>query len=127
MNNPITMLQRALTANAAFSALTGLAALTFAGRLSGALGPPDWSLRALGAGLLIFAALVARESMAPGRSGTIPIIAADLAWVVSATIVLVSAPSWLADTGRITLATVSLVVAAVAVAQWRGLQNAGSP
>lgn len=120
-------LRRSLIANAAFSGLTGLTALAFAGRLAEVLGPPVWSLRALGVGLLGFAALVARESVSPGRSGTLQIIAADLAWVATAAIILAIAPTWLTDTGRAALAAVTLVVGIVAGAQWLGLKAAESP
>lgn len=122
MNNSNT-LERALTANAAFSGITGLAALALAGRLAESLGPPVWSLRGLGAGLMLFAVLVAREARVPGRPGTRLIIAADLAWVVAATVVITVAPGWLTRNGRATLAAVTLVVGTVAVGQWRGLQT----
>ncbi len=122
MSNDDIILKRALAANAAFSGATGLGALTLAGSLAESLGPPAWSLRVLGAGLLVFAALVARESVAPGRSGALQIIAADMAWVASAVTLIAMAPSWLTGTGRVTLAAVTVVVGTVAAAQWRGLE-----
>lgn len=118
-----TTLRRALIANTAFSGLTGLTALTLAGRLAETLGPPVWSLRALGVGLLGFAALVARESAAPRRSGTLLIIAADLAWVATATVIATVVPTWLTDAGRTALGAVTLVVGTVAGAQWLGLKT----
>ena len=121
-----TTLRRALVANAAFSGVTGLSALTFAGRLAETLGPPVWSLRTLGVGLLGFAALVARESIAPARSGTLQIIAGDLAWIAAAAIILAIAPTWLTGPGRAALAAVTLVVGIVAGAQWLGLKTISS-
>ena len=118
-----TTLGRALIANAAFSGLTGLTALTLAGRLAETLGPPAWSLRALGVGLLGFAALVARESISPGRPGTLQIIAADLAWTATAAVILMIAPTWLTDGGRAALTAVTFVVFIVAAAQWTGLRT----
>lgn len=126
MSNDNRRLKRALTANVVFSGITGLGALGMAGRLSEALGPPAWSLRALGAALLVFAALVAHESLAPGRAGTLQIIAADMAWVVTAGLLIAIAPGWLTDAGRVTLTAVTSVVGAVAAAQWRGLGAMGS-
>lgn len=117
-----TTLRRALIANAAFSGLTGLTAVAFAGRLTETLGPPAWSLRALGVGLIGFAAVVAGESASPGRSGTLQIIAADLAWIATAVVLLTIAPTWLTDAGRTTLAGVTLIVGVVAGAQWWGLR-----
>ncbi len=120
----IDLLRGALAANAAFSSLTGLAALILAGTLEESLGPPAWALRAVGAGLLGFAALVAREAREPRRAGARQIIAADLAWVISAAIVVAVAPGWLTSNGRIVLISVTAIVAAVAAAQWRGLEAA---
>lgn len=115
------LLKRALVANAMFSGLTGSGALVLAGSLSGSLGPPSWSLRALGAGLLVFAALVANEARAPGKTGTKQIIAADVGWVIGAAAIIVLAPSWLTTAGQMSLVGVTAVVAVVAAAQWRGL------
>ena len=118
-----TTLRRALVANATFSGLTGLTALGFAGRLVETLGPPAWSLRSVGVGLLGFAALVARESAAPGRAGTLLIIAADLAWIATAAVIVAIAPPWLTDAGLIALAAVTVVVGVVAAVQWLGLRT----
>jgi hypothetical protein len=126
MNHDNIPLRRALFANAAFSAITGLGALALAPALAESLGPPAWALRSLGGGLVVFAALVAREGRRLGRTETIQIIAADAAWVATATILVALAPSWLTGTGRATLAAVTLVVAAMATAQWRGLRAGGS-
>lgn len=116
-------LERALTANAGFSAATGLIAIALAGGLDASLGPPAWSLRVLGVGLLVFAAFVAREARAPGRTGSRQIIAADLAWVVAAVVILASAPDWTTDTGLVVLGAVSALVALLAAAQWKGLSE----
>lgn len=115
------ILEKALKANAGFSLATGLIAVALAGRFEESLGPPAWSLRALGAGLLVFAALVAREARAPEPTGSQQIIAADLAWVVAAAIIVAVSPDWLTGTGRVVLGVVSALVAVLAAAQWRGL------
>lgn len=123
MTNDNTILKRALAANAAFSATTGLGALTLAAGSAEFLGPPAWALRTLGAGLVVFAALVAQQARRPRLAGTRQIITADVAWVVIATILIAVAPSWLTDEGRTVLGAVTFVVAVVAAAQWRGLET----
>ena len=120
------LLRRALLANAAFSAVTAILALVLGGRLEESLGPPAWSIRALGAGLLAFAALVAHEAREPSRRGARPIIAADLAWVVGAIAIIAVTPDWLTDTGSLVLASVTAVVATLAAAPWRGLRRAAA-
>ena len=117
-----TMLKNALVANAVFSGTTGIGAIVFAGLLAESLGPPAWSLRALGAGLVGFAAIVARESLAPQRRRARQIVAADAAWVAAAAIIILAAPGWLTGAGRSVLATVTASVALLAAAQWRGLE-----
>ncbi len=123
MNNDNNVLRRALAANAAFSSITGLIASLMAGSLSDALGPPTWSLRALGVGLLVFAAVTANEAREPRRTGTWQIIAADVGWVIAAAIIVGLSPTWLTETGRTVVVAVTVIVAAVAVAQWRGLES----
>jgi hypothetical protein len=123
MSNDNTILKRALAANAVFSATTGLGALTLAAGPAESLGPPAWALRTLGAGLLAFAAVVARRARRPDSAGTRQIIAADVAWVVTAAILIAVAPSWLTDDGRTVLGAVTLVVAVIAAEQWRGLKT----
>lgn len=115
------LLRLALTVNAAFSGLTGSGALILASSLSERLGPPAWSLRVLGAGLLVFAAIVAREARAPTGTMARQIVAADAGWVIAAAVIVVSAPNWLTEAGRTVLIAITLVVAGVAAAQWRGL------
>ena len=117
-------MRSALGANAGFSAIAGIAALALGGRLEASLGPPAWSLRALGAGLIMFGLVVAREAGAPSRPGTWRIIGADLAWVAAAVIIIAIPPGWLAETGRAVLASLTVVVAALAAAQWRGVEAA---
>jgi hypothetical protein len=100
-----TFLRIALRGNAAFSTLSGVAALAFAGALAPWLGVPDaapW-LRALGVGLLGFAAclvwLASRAEIPPVTAWGV--VMADLAWVAGTVplvaIELLSRPGdWLA-------------------------------
>ena len=120
MNNT---LRGALVANAAFSGTTGIGAIALADVLATSLGPPAWSLRALGFGLVVFAAVVAGESRAPGPRGTWRIIAADVAWVATAVIIIMVSPGWLTGVGRAALAAVTVAVAFFAVMQRRGLET----
>lgn len=115
------LLKSALFANAVFSGSMGLVALGLAAPLAEALGPPAWSLRSIGAGLIVFAAAVSRQARTSQMAGTSQIIAADLAWVIVAAILIASTPSWLTAAGSMVLTAVTTVVAALAAAQWRGL------
>lgn len=118
------LLRNALLTNAGFSGATGALAVALGGRLGDALGPPTWSLRALGMGLLVFAVVVANEARAPGHPGTWMIIGADLLWVVAAPIIIAVGPEWLTRSGQAALALVTVAVAALAAAQWRGMEAA---
>lgn len=118
------LLRNALLTNAGFSGAIGALAVALGGRLEDALGPPTWSLRALGMGLLVFAVVVANEARAPGHSGTWRIIGADLLWVVAAPIIIAVSPEWLTRSGQAALALVTVAVAALAAAQWRGMEAA---
>ena len=118
------LLRNALFANAGFSGVTGALAVALGGPLEDALGPPTWSLRALGAGLLVFAVVVANEVRSPGNPGTWRIIGADLVWVVAAASAIAMSPEWLTRSGRAVLALVTVAVAALAAAQWRGMEAA---
>ncbi len=122
MNNKA--LTVSLSANAAFSGVTGIVSAALAGRLAESLGPPAWAIRALGVGLVIFAAIVARESRAPSRARTWQIIAADIAWVAIAVGIMATTPSWLTGVGNSVLGAVTVAVAVLATAQWRGLEAA---
>lgn len=118
-------LRTGLRVNAGFSALSGAAAVVAARPVGDLLGVGDSSpvdetlvIRLVGAGLIVFAALVAILSMAhPDRvvRDTVAVSAGDAAWVV-ATIVVV-ALGWFSTTGAVVMGLVALVVAAFAVEQ----------
>ena len=116
-------LRTALLTNAGFSGVTGLLALVLAGSLATSLGPPAWSLRALGVGLIVFGIAVTLVARAPQPRRAWEIIAADLAWVATATVVIAVAPGWTTAAGRTVLAVVTVAVAALAAAQWWGLRR----
>lgn len=118
------LLRNALLTNAGFSGVTGAVAVALGGPMEDAFGPPTWSLRALGAGLLVFAMVVANEARAPGHPGTWKIIGADLVWVVAAAIVIAVSPEWLTRSGQVVVALVTVAVAVLAAAQWRGMEAA---
>lgn len=121
----LTPLRTVLRINAGFSALSGVAAVVAARSVGDLLGVGDSSpvdetlvIRLVGAGLLVFAALVAALSTAdPDRlvRDVVIVSAADVGWVV-ATIVAV-ALGWFSTTGVVVMGLVALVVAAFALEQ----------
>ena len=119
ISNPIA-LRRVLYLNALFSATSGVVLIAAAaplGQLFGGVTP--WLLRALGAGLLGFAADIAlacrRRGLARGKALYFSL--ADFAWVAGSVALLVLVP--LATAARLLVAAVMLVVLAFGLAQWR--------
>jgi hypothetical protein len=117
-------LTNALSANAVFSAGTGLGGLAFANGLSEVLGPPGWAIRLVGAGLLVFAGAVALVARRAARTGVIQVVMADAGWIVIAGALVAIGPDWLSEAGRLTLGGLTMVVVVLARAQWRGLDAA---
>lgn len=123
--DPTHPLRRALNANAAFSAASGLLLALGAVPVARFLGiaPYAWGVAAVGLGLLGFAAEVARQArrkpVDARRVGAI--CAADLAWVVASRALLAGWPELLSLAGRIAVAAVAIAVGAFAGAQAIGL------
>ena len=119
------LLRVALRTNVALSVTTGATLLVAGPWLDDPLGVPWPLLVALGAGLLVFARLVA---VVAGRTEGLvaearQVIAADAAWVVGATAVVLL--DLLPRTGDLALVGVTVLVAAVATAQALGVRRAG--
>lgn len=116
-------LTSALRTNLRFSTTSGIAAVTGAGWLDDVLGVPWPLLVGLGLGLLAFAAALRVLVVDPDRDRRLvrAVVAADVTWVVAAGTVV--GLDVLTPAGDVVLVTVTLVVAAIAAAQVRGLRR----
>lgn len=112
-----------LAANAASSAVTGVALVAGAAPLSGWLGIPAWLSVAVGAGLLVFAVSVVRVARSPQPAAVRQVIAADVAWVIGAAVVIVGFPESMSTAGLWALGVVTVAVADFAVFQAVGLRR----
>lgn len=121
------LLVRALAANAGFSGLSGLVLVAAADPVAawiGVAGATGW-LRAIGVGLLLFAAGLVRlvRDDERTRAGVLSVTAADAGWVVGSAVLLVAFPGLLSPAGEWAVAAVALVVASLACAQFVGLRR----
>lgn len=119
-------LRRALLADAAISAATGVAMTVGAGALEAALGVPAWLLRTAGIAFLPFAALVwlaATRASLP-RAAVLAVIALNVLWAVECLAVL--ATGWLDPTsiGVAFIVAQAVTVVVLAELQWVGLRRA---
>jgi hypothetical protein len=121
------LLASAVSINAIFSSVSGVVLLASVPMLSGPIGVAGWILAAVGVGLVGFAVLLVWLSAAPRRLavGAPYVLVADVAWVLGAVVLLAGFPELLAPAGRVGLAAVSAVVAAIAVGQAVGLRRRG--
>ena len=123
-----SLLRVALTANALFSATTGLILLFLPAAVAQILGTgaQDLLYRGLGLGLLIFAAdialLVRRDPIPQPHSRLIT--AADVGWVVGTAALLAVANHWFSATGIAVVTAVAAVVGLLAALQCLGLRAA---
>ncbi len=122
------ILRRVLQANAAFSLASGLALVLAAGPLAGFSGIEPIVLRAVGIGLLPWAAFVFHTSRraALRRREVLVVIAGDLAWVAGTIILALAAFSAFTVAGLITLLVLGAIVADLAAAQIIGLRRMGA-
>lgn len=116
----------AMTENAVFSAASGVVLAAGAAALDTWFGVPAWLLVLVGLGLVGYAADLVWFTRSPHRLalGGRVAVAADAAWVFGAAVLLLGFPETLTTQGNVALAVVTVVVAAFAVAQWRGLRIA---
>jgi hypothetical protein len=118
-----SLLSRTLEANAAFSAISGVALIALAIAGTEGFGVPPWMLGIVGAGLVPFAWIVHLAARRPERMLVRLIIGADVAWVVAAAVILLGFPGTMSPTGSIALALASLVVADLAIMQYVGMRR----
>lgn len=121
------LLRHALFANAAFSGVTGLAGVVAATPLAVWLGLNGSSglLRALGVGLLLFAAALFRLARTdrPDPRWAAAASVADALWVVGSAGLLLLAPELLSPVGQWALGLTAVAVTAFAIAQAAGLRR----
>jgi uncharacterized protein YndB with AHSA1/START domain len=123
-----TTLASAISVNAVFSAVSGLVLLAGAPLLAGWVEVNGRLLAGIGTGLLVFAGLLVWLLAEPPRlaAGAWWVLGADLAWVVSAAMLLAVAPSLLSASGRYALVAVTVVVAIIVGWQVVGARRRGS-
>jgi len=121
----MTMLRKALYANAAFTAVCSLVAIVGASSIGDSFGVEPWVMVLVGAGLLGWAALVSffarREETR--RNEAWLVIAGDELWVIGVIVLLAAFPDALTNTGKLWLAILTLVVATLASVQLLGLKQ----
>lgn len=117
------LLKTALFVNAGFSAVTGTLLLLLPDRIGGWLGTvPAGLLLALGAGLLVFAAVVAWQARSPAPLISLAISLMDLSWVI-ASIGLVFFTRVLTPPGTSAVLAVAALVGTLALLQLAGIRR----
>jgi len=119
------LIRTSLLGNAAFSAVSGVVAAAAAGRLADATELPSIVVRAVGLGLLAYAAMLwmwARRTTFRPIEGRIAVLA-DLAWVGGTIVLLAVAPDVTNGVGSTILIAVAVIVACFAEAQYVGLRR----
>lgn len=125
------LLRKTLMTNVVFSELCGVALVVFGGTLAEALAPGlgsagPWVLRALGAGLIVFALLVwlvARAGV-PAVGHVHLIVVADIVWVAASVIALAFAVHTLSWAGVAVVTGAAAIVAVIAIFEHLGLVQA---
>lgn len=119
------MLKQSLTANALFSGGSGVGILLVQNWLGGHIPGPDWMWWVLGIGLLAFAAQLALMSVKPGLAQKLAmqVVVSDVAWVVLTLGALLLFFEEVSRTGAQLIVTINVVVATLAVLQYRGLRQ----
>lgn len=120
------MLTTSLRANALFSAACGTTLILASASLADVFEAPRWTVLAVGAGLIPFAAFVWWVSKSSRLAFVRLIIAADAAWVASAIILIVGFPGVMSSLGLWALGVVTVVVSDLAIAQGLGLHRSQS-
>lgn len=122
--NSFSMLRKALTSNAVFSLLSGLALALFSAPVAEVMGiGPPTIYRLVGIGLVVFGlaiiTLLSRSEMLPFRALLISL--ADLGWVLATIFLLILAWSQLSLVGIVALTAVGLLVLVFALFQISGI------
>jgi len=120
------LLRFALTLDGVATGANGVLYLAGAPLLDGWLGLPTEMLMAVGAFLIVYAALVLRLATRPAmpRVAVVAVIAANVLWAVDSLIAL--ALDWFTPTtvGQVLIAVQAVLVAGLAALQYVGLKQA---
>jgi hypothetical protein len=121
----IPSLTTALRVNAAFSALSGIAALVLGAMFDEPLGLARRVMVVIGLGLVLYGLQLGIGTRDPERRTAVGrfAVAADTAWVAGAAFVLLFTPDILDGAGRVVLLVATLVVAELAMTQYLGLRR----
>ena len=119
------LLRFALTLDGVATGANGVLYLAGAPLLDGWLGLPTEMLMAVGAFLIVYAALVLRLATRPSmpRAAVVAVIAANLLWAVDSLIALTA--DWFTPTtvGQVLIAVQAVLVAGLAALQYVGLKQ----
>jgi hypothetical protein len=123
-----SLLRAALALDAAVSGANGLAYLVAAGPLGDLLGLAPDLLRAVGAGLVAFALVVAAAARRedPPRTLVRAIVAGNVAWVAGSLAVVLAGWGSPSTAGSVWIVLQAVVVGAFAELQLTGLRRAGA-
>lgn len=116
------LLTTTLGANALFSGLSGVLLTIGAVPMADWLGIPIWISVAVGVGLMAFSAQVAMTARDPQPAAVRMVIISDVAWVVSAVVLIALFPGSMSDQGLVALGLVTGAVAVFAILQTIGLR-----
>lgn len=121
----MTQLNKALLANALFSLITGVCALTFQSDLSSSIPIPSWMWLVVGLGLIGFSLqlvlMVKIQWLA--KKLIISVIWADAGWVAITSILSIIYQSQITQPGLLLIGFTSLVVGCLAIAQYSGYRQ----
>ncbi len=121
-----SLLRNTLLANAAFSAISGLSFILFAGIVKNFLGWSSiWILPAIGIGLLGFAFIVYQNAKSSQLSSSriSSILVADIVWVILSVAILVTNIVPLTLEGKWAVGILADIVATFALLEYIGLKR----
>ncbi len=122
------MLKQTLTANAVFSTASGLMLIVARDALAAEITAPPWFFVAIGVSLLAFAAqlalMVAKPELA--RRLAMQVVLSDVGWVVATSAALVAFYTRVSALGVALIVVINVVVATLALLQYRGLTTVQS-
>jgi len=118
------LLRVSLSANAAFSTLTGVTLLLAGTQIAPWLGNvPPWLVTSIGGMLLTFAAFIAFIVFQLRPARALGVVALDIGWLIC-TVPLIFVPALLTEPGKAAVLIVAVLVGGLAIAQMAGIRAA---